>query len=244
HKLSTPSSLVRFAWQGNRSAAQDLNAAVAVTHDEKIEPHYYGGDSPRRRLRAGLLCAHSAWSAKIHPIFLEMKAFWSSARLSGWVSDARVLKSSRLGSQSFCRSRAVRRPSSSRWPSFSASSWPRQFGAALQCREACVQRFGGQAVQQQAVTGSQRGERHQGMLVAHHIHSGGVADDSRGIDRYGLIQLQRITGAPEVAIRQEQLIERRVYLDRRFEVENIEAPFRQGVYVDIKWAISHCGEVE
>src|SRR5262249_53156762 len=119
-----------------------------------------------------------------------------------------------------------------------------QLGAALQCREVCVQRFGGQAVQQQAVAGSQRGERHQGMLVVHQIHRGGVADDSRGIDRDGLIQLERITGAPEVAIRQEQLIERRVYLDRRFEVENIEAPFRQGVYVDIKWVLSHCGEVE
>ena len=110
-------------------------------------------------------------------------------------------------------------------------------GGALVLDQHGVQHLGAEPVQHQAEAGAQRRQRHPRVAVVDQRQVRGVAQDLRRVDADGLVELQRLVRAREVALPEQQVIERRVELDRRDRVEEVERaarkpPERDGRLVD------------
>ncbi len=78
----------------------------------------------------------------------------------------------------------------------------------LQLHERGVQALGGQSVQEQPVARVERRQRDQRMLVVDEAEVRRVADQLRAVEGDGLVELEGVAGAPEVAVGEEQLIHR------------------------------------
>src|SRR2546427_4224638 len=63
-------------------------------------------------------------------------------------------------------------------------------------------------------------------LVVEHDQVLGRGEDLGRIDGHGLVQLQRVAGAPEVVVGQQQLVDGRVDLDGALQVQQVQAPAR------------------
>lgn len=81
------------------------------------------------------------------------------------------------------------------------------------------------------------------MLVVDQPYVGSIAKHFGTIEGHGLVQLQRVAGAPEIAVGKKQLVERRVDFNSGFEIEKVQAAVRQTGFINLEWSIGDAVEV-
>src|ERR1700682_3989785 len=91
----------------------------------------------------------------------------------------------------------------------------------LELHQRCMEALGGETVQQQPITRLESRARDQSMFVFNETHIRRIAHQPRRINGDGLIELERVTGPPKIAVREKQLIERCIDLNRRFQVQKV-----------------------
>src|SRR5579859_8067022 len=98
-------------------------------------------------------------------------------------------------------------------------------------------------MQKESVSGLERRERDQRVLVVDEANVRCVAEQLGTIEGHGLVQLQRVACAPEIAVGKKQLIERRVDFNGCFEIEKIQGTVRQTGFINLKLPIGDACEV-
>src|SRR5580704_13551204 len=98
-------------------------------------------------------------------------------------------------------------------------------------------------MQEKPVPGLECRERDQWVLVVDKADIGGVAEQLGTVEGHGLVQLQRVARAPEIAVGKKQLVERCVDFNGGFEVQKVQAAGGQTGFINLEWSIGDAGEV-